>query len=228
MHHVGMVRLAGAHVAVGVAVLYVGGGDLSSNDPSSTTPATVVDRSGCPVEDEAFCEVATEAANALVAGDDQALLALSRQDTIVCDDVVIEYFPQCEAGATLHGYGLSGPQFIVDLVGEEAYVDHLDEITDRVDPAFTDELGDGAVRILGVGTCGPDEPSRRTYHLAWTAAYRSDDGEAERILGSFEFTLDDDWRIALTYAGTIGDWQAEHPDALDEAFCEAAQTPWTS
>ncbi len=145
---------------------------------------------------------------------------------IVCDDVVPEYFPECETSATLHGYGLSGPHFLVHLVNENAYVDHLRTITGRVDPSFSDEHGDGAVRIIGVGTCGPDVPGRRTYHLAWTAAHRQADGETERVLGSFEFTFADDWRIALTYVGTLAEWRAEQADPLHEAFCEAGRTPW--
>ena len=219
-------RLLVAHAVVVAATLGVPRGDVLSTTTTSPTPGTVVDSSGCPVEDETFCQAATEAANALAAGHDEALLGLSRVDTIVCDDVTPEYFPECATGAVLHGYGLSDPHFLIHLVNENAYVDHLDTITGRVDPSFSDELGDGTLRIIGVGTCGPDIPSRRTYHLAWTAAYRQDDGETERVLGSFEFTFADDWRIALTYVGTLADWRTEQADPLHEAFCEAGRTPW--
>ena len=147
-----MARLLVAHAVVVAAMLCVAGGDLSSSTPTSPTPGGVVDSAGCPVEDEVFCDVATEVANALAAGDDEALLELSRVDMIVCDDVVPEYFPECEPSATLHGYGLSGPYFLVHLVNENAFVDHLRTITGRVDRSFSDEHGDGAVRIIGVGT----------------------------------------------------------------------------
>ena len=219
-------RLLVAYVVAGAMVLCVARGDVSGTNPTSLTPDTVVDRSGCPVEDDAFCEAAAAAANALAAEDDAVLLELSRVDTIVCDDVVPEYFPECESGAVLYGYGISDPYFVVKVVDENAYADHLDTITGRVDPSFSDELGDGRPRIIGVGTCGPDEPSRRTYHLAWTAAHRQDADETKRVLGSFEFTFVDDWRIALTYIGTIANWRAEQPDPLHQAFCEAGRTPW--
>ena len=59
---------------------------------------------------------------------------------------------------------------IVEVLDEDAYRGRLDAVVTNVDPSFSDELGDGTVRVLGVGTCGPDVPGRRTYHLAWTAA----------------------------------------------------------
>ena len=218
-------RLLVAH-AVGVAVmLCVARGDVSSTTPTSPTPGTVVDSAGCPVEDEAFCEVATEAANALAAGDDEALLGLSAS-TRSSATTSPPSTSRNVTSAVLHGYGLSDPHFLVHLVNENAYVDHLGTITGGVDPSFADELGDGTLRIIGVGTCGPDVPGRRTYHLAWTAAHRQADGETERVLGSFEFTFADDWRIALTYVGTLAEWRAEQADPLHEAFCEAGRTPW--
>ena len=116
--------------------------------------------------------VAAEAANALAAGNADHLLELSRSDTIMCVDVEREYFPGCESQEVLDGYGLSGPDFVVDLVALDAFAAELEAITGGVDPSFSDEHGDGAVRVIGVGTCGPDEPGRRTYHLAWTAASR--------------------------------------------------------
>ena len=84
-------RLLVAYVVAGAMVLCVARGDVSDSNPTSLTPDTVVDRSGCPVEDDAFCEAAAAAANALAAEDDAVLLELSRVDTIVCDDVVPEY-----------------------------------------------------------------------------------------------------------------------------------------
>jgi len=222
------VRIYRRLVALTVSVALtpcVANGDVSGAD-LPLPPGTVIDGSGCPVEDDAFCDVATAAANALADGDADALLELSRLDTINCDDVAIAYFPQCETSAVLRGYGLSDPQFLVQFVDEHAYVDHLGAITGRIDPSFSDELGDGALSVIGIGTCGPDLPGRRTYHLAWTAAHRRADGDSQRVLGSFEFTLVDDWRIALTYVGTFAEWRTEHPDPFEESFCEAGRTPW--
>jgi hypothetical protein len=79
---------------------------------------------------------------------------------------------------------------------------------------------------VGIGTCGPNELGRRTYHVAWTAALRDGATPAERMLGSFELTFVDDWRIALSYVGSLTDWEAAQSDPLEEAFCAAGRSPW--
>jgi hypothetical protein len=197
---------------------------LTSASVVSTTAATIVpsvmplDPSGCPVDDAAVCATAIEVADAFAAGDAARLRELSRVDRIVCSDVRVEYFPGCATNDTLEGHGLSGPDLIVEVVDSERYLDWL--------TATTTAVGSGAVRVVGIGTCGPDQPGRRTYHVAWTAARRLDDRPAERMLGSFELTFDDDWRIALSYVGSLTDWQAAQPDPLHEAFCEAGRSPW--
>ncbi len=126
----------------------------------------------------------------------------------------------------LRGHALSGPDFVVEVVDEEGYREQLQAITSNVDPSYSDELGDGALRVIGVGTCGPDIPGRRTYHLAWTAAVSETGAPAERILGSFELTFADEWKIALWYLGPLEEWEIEQPEPLELAFCEAGRTPW--
>ena len=201
--------------------------ETTTTTPTITVPPSVdLDPANCPVRDEAFCVVAAEAANALAAGNADRLLELSRSDTINCVDVEREYFPGCESQEVLEGYGLSGPDFVVDLVALDAFAEQLEAITGGVDPSFSDEHGDGAVRVIGIGTCGPDEPGRRTYHLAWTAAFRDNGGPATRTLGSFEWLFVDDWRIVLTYRGTLADWEAAQTNPLDNVFCEAGRNPW--
>jgi hypothetical protein len=204
-----------------------------SPEPRATTgtspsPEPVrYDEAGCPVLDEAFCATATAVVEALQAGDAGRLLELSRRGRLVCADLAVEYFPACDTDDVLVGYGLSGATFLVEVVDAEAYRGRLETFTANVDPAFSDELGDGAPRVIGVGTCGPDIPGRRTYHLAWTAAASEDGAPAERVLGSFELTFEDDaWAIALWYLGSLEEWEAEQPDPLDLAFCEAGLTPW--
>jgi hypothetical protein len=49
---------------------------------------------------------------------------------------------------------------------------------------------------------------------------------AERLLGSFEFMFQDDWRIVLFYLSRLDEWELEQPDPLELAFCEADQHPW--
>jgi hypothetical protein len=193
--------------------------------PVTTTPL-MLDPSGCPVRDAAFCATAVEVADALAAGDAERLLELSRVDRIECAEVVVEYFPGCATSDVVEGHGLSGPDLIVDLVDRDLYMDWLVAMTTGVDASFTDDLGDGAVQLVGIGTCGPDQPGRRTYHVAWTAALRVDGTSAERMLGSFELTFADDWRIVLSYVGSFTDWNAAQPDPLDEAFCAAGRSPW--
>jgi hypothetical protein len=178
-----------------------------------------------PVEDAAFCAIAADVGNALVEGDIAGLMALSRIDTIVCADVSAEYFPGCARADTVVGHGVSDAGLLVTMLETPGYRDRLRTVVGAVDPTFTDEFGDGAVRLLGVGTCGPDVPGRRSYHLAWTAAIRSD-GEPRRMVASFELTYADDWRIALWYLDPYEAWVAAGQDPLRDAFCEAGRHPW--
>jgi hypothetical protein len=203
-------------------------GTTTSTATSTTTlsASIVLDPAGCPVRDEAFCVVAAEAANALAAREAGQLLELSRSGTINCVEVAREYFPGCESQEVIDGYGLSGPDLLVELVTRDAFAVRLEAITGSVDPSFSDQHGDGGVRVVGVGTCGPDEPGRRTYHLAWTAALIERGRPAMRMLGSFEWVFDDDWRIVLTYLGTLEAWEAAQTNPLDDAFCAAGRAPW--
>lgn len=200
-------------------------GDTAAS-PSPTGPLAY-DASGCPVDDEAFCATAVDAIEALQGTDAERLFALSREDRLVCAKVNREYFPGCETDDVLVGHGSSGANFLVEVLDGKAYRSQLESIVTNMDPAFSDELGDGTVRIVGVGTCGPDTPSRRTYHLAWTAAVSEGGAPAERVLGSFEFLFKDDaWRIGLWYLSPLEEWEAEQPDPLELAFCEAGRNPW--
>ena len=46
------------------------------------------------------------------------------------------------------------------------------------------------------------------------------------MFGSFEFTFDSDWRIALTYLDMLERWETEQSNPLTDSFCEAGRTPW--
>lgn len=207
--------------------------DQATPTPTEATSPTAspsgpirYETSACPIPDEAFCTTATEVIDALQAADVDRLFALSREDRLVCAELAVEYFPGCETDDVLDGHALSGPTFIVEVVDAEGYRGQLDAIVSSIDPSFADELGDGGVRVIGVGTCGPDVPGRRTYHLAWTAAVSEAGAPPERLLGSFELTFEDDWRIALWYLGPLEGWELEQPNPLELAFCEAGRTPW--
>jgi hypothetical protein len=171
------------------------------------------------VDDEAFCGTAVDVATALSRREGGSLVPLSRSTTIDCDEVAREYFPACASDDMLRGYGISGANFLVEVLGRKAYRQQLEAVIG----------GLGSTQILGVGTCGPDIPGRRTYHLSWTAAAAETGDATERLLGSFELTFDDDeWRIALWYLDTLERWEAEQTDPLTSAFCEAGLHPWSS
>jgi hypothetical protein len=231
----------GRSLLVALVVVAVAGCAGSPASPSQTgtteppdaspapTPAATLTRSGCPVPDDAFCATATRIGRAILdrAADD--LLRLSRSTTIHCAEVAREYFPGCAEEEVLTGYGISGAAFTVEVVPRPEYAERLAAVVSGIDPSSSDELGTGAPRVLGVGTCGPDIPGRRTYHVAWTAVVSDGEGDAERQLGSFEVTLEDRrWRIALWYQDGLGDWEREQPDPMTTAFCEAGLHPWAA
>jgi hypothetical protein len=202
-----------------------------SSVAGSATPSVPepLDPSGCPVDDEAFCGTALDVASALSSQDGDSLFSLSRSTTIDCAEVARRYFPGCASEDVLRGYGISGATFLVEVLGRQAYRRQLEATVGGIDASYGDDLGDGSPQVLGVGTCGPDIPGRRTYHLAWTAAAAETGGAVERLLGSFELTLDgDEWRIALFYLDTLELWEAEQTDPLTSAFCQAGLHPWPS
>ncbi len=202
-------------------------GATSTGGSPSGTPTYEV--SECPVPDEAFCATAVEVIGALRSADVERLFQLSREDRLVCAGLAVENFPMCAEDDVLEGHALGGSDFIIEVVDDDRYRRQLEAIIPNIDASFSDELGDGSVRVIGVGTCGPDEPGRRTYHIAWTAAVGAAGAPAERLLGSFELTFDDDWRIALWYLGPLADWERDQPpEPLELAFCEAGRTPWPS
>ena len=129
-------------LTAGAAVLVVTTA-CSSGDTSRSTadPPATLDAGGCPAADEAFCETATHAANALASKNAGELVELSRADTIDCADVLQEYFPQCRTGDVLEGHGLSDADLIVELVSQDAYRERLDTITGGLDAAFSDSSG---------------------------------------------------------------------------------------
>jgi hypothetical protein len=167
---------------------------------TTVAPASPVELAECPVDDAAFCATAVDVAAALAARDTGSLVALSRSTTTVCAEMAVEYFLGCADAEVLDGYGLSGPDLLVDVVDFDAYTTAIGSLNTTA----------GELRMIGVGTCGPDVPGQRTYHLAWMRG---------TSMGSFELTYEDDWKIALSYSGAKDAWP---PDS----FCQAARSPW--
>ena len=200
----------------------------SSSSPTPTrVPVPTLTRAGCPVEDDGLCDTATRIGRALLERNAAALLRLSRSDTLDCSRIAREYFPGCEDANVLTGFGLSGADFVVDVVRRSAYAQRLDDVVSAIDPGYSDALGTGAATVIGVGTCGPDIPRRRTYHVAWTTAI-DDGGGPERHLGSFEVGFDGErWGVILWYLDPLAAWEEEQPDPMTLAFCEAGLNPWS-
>jgi hypothetical protein len=84
--------------------------------------------------------------------------------------------------------------------------------------AFRSRLdGLGEAVVLGVGTCSPDDPARRSYHLAF---------EAGDQLGSLELVRrDGEWRVGMLFADTEEGWKEQFADPRTELACGNGQ-PW--
>jgi hypothetical protein len=111
---------------------------------------------------------------------------------------------QGERGA--RGFAVFTGELRFRVLSERAFRKRLAGLFERVEPGYSDSRGSGAVHVLGVGTCGPEDPERRSYHLAFTAALAGASGEpAERWLGSLELVRrDGDWVSSVVYADSVG------------------------
>jgi hypothetical protein len=160
---------------------------------------------GCPVDDAAACERAALAARALQEGDAAGLVELSYADTFVCDDLPAEMFPDCAPGKTLQGHAMTGADGKIAILATEDYEARLG--------------GLGEVTVAGVGTCGPDDPDRRSYHLAYWAPDGSTGGSLELVRREGE------WSIGIVYADSLESWQAVYDNPETELACGNVQ-PW--
>ncbi len=212
------------------------GGDEPSTPSTPTTPPATsdstqppsvrptFDRNGCPVTDPGACALAVEVATALVLSDAGHLTALSRTSEFVCDEVADLPLPACTPGAVLTGHPLIDSQPVIEVLDSAAYAAHNETVLGNVDPSFVDEHGDGAVRVIGVGTCGPDVPERRSYHVAYTAGV-NDGSDVERLVGSYELNLlDGEWLIGTAFLDSYDAWLDAYQDPLREHGC--APVPW--
>jgi hypothetical protein len=158
---------------------------------------------GCPLEDPEACARAAPAATALQEGDTARLVELSYADTFVCDDLPAELFPDCSPGETLEGHAVTGADGKFRVLSAAAYEARLAEL--------------GDVTVTGVGTCGPDDPDRRSYHVAFW------DGN---LGGSLELVRrEGEWWIGALYADSRENWKTVYADPETELACGNAQ-PW--
>jgi hypothetical protein len=218
--------LAAGMILAGCAQAIPAGVDPTISRPP--TPARSPDRAGCPVGDDDACRAARGVIDALRAGDPDAVLRLTREMTVDCTKVDRRFFQACATNTSLRGYQLTASVFSIEVLSREVYRDRLAAILANVDTAFQDEHGSGEIRSIGIGTCGPNVPDRRSYHVAWTAAVRGTDRQSERIVASFELTFAEDWRVALWFADTLRAWERAGASPMTNGFCQAGQHPWRS
>ena len=189
---------------VAVLALTACGGDEEGAPPTSSeaSPAGFT-AAGCPVDDRQACERAASAATALEEGDIARLVELSYADAFVCDDLPAEMFPDCSPGATLEGHAVTGADGKISVLDAEEYEARLAELADAT--------------VTGIGTCGPDDPDRRSYHLAFWGA---DEG------GSLELVRrEGEWSIGIVYADSLANWKTVYDDPEAELACGNVQ-PW--
>jgi hypothetical protein len=173
-----------------------------------------------PLEDRDACEVIAEAARALVDADTAALIGLSRPDRFVCAELPTDLFPACAQGGVLRGHPVASAVPIFEVLRPAAYRSQVEAILTNADPSHGDELGTGAITVLGVGTRGPEDVERRSYHLGMTMAVSEEGAPAERVLGSFEFitAMGSGW-IGLCYLDTLEEWGRVSPDPFSTIAC---------
>jgi hypothetical protein len=208
-------------------------GPTAGPTPASTAPVatapppTRLAGPGCPVDDADFCRPALVAANALLAGDPAALRGVSAVETFTCDDMPAGMVPACRPGAVLRGHGVHSVASKISVVPARDYPRWLDAMLRRVATDFGDDRGPGRVVVLGVGTCGPADPQRRSYHVAFTAALTGPAGEpARRFLGSLEFVMREGrWVTPLMYLDAVDAWRSEYRDPFRDFACGNVR-PW--
>jgi hypothetical protein len=203
-------------VVVALVALAACGGDEEGAPEATTGTASAArfEAEGCPVDDAEFCERAASAANALVAGDTARVVELSYADSFPCDDLPPELFPDCSSGRTLEGHALTGADGKITILPPAEYEARLAELT-----------GSAEVAVTGIGTCGPDDPARRSYHLGYWAVQPAETGsEEKRWGGSLEFVLrEGEWSNGLDFADSIQGWKRQYDDPETELACGNVQ-----
>ena len=202
-----------------------------SSSPPATPAATEVgsigpfSAAGCPVPDPAFCTPAAAVAEAIVAGDTAAIVELSRPDVFRCADLDASIFTGCQSADVLEGHPIGTASGSIEVFPPAAYGQELDATVEAIDPAFSDDAGTGEARVLGTSSCGPDDPERHSYYVAWTAGLGAGSGDAERVVGLYEFTFrDDKWLVGILYLDSVDAWQARHDEPLRDVGCGIS--PW--
>ena len=89
----------------------------------------------------------------------------------------------------------------------------------RTESRLSELVASSDLTVRGVGTCGPEDPERRSYHLAFGAVK-----DGEPWLGSFEFVFREGaWWISVLYADSVEAWSGEYADPEAELACGNVQ-----
>ena len=233
--------LAAAFLTVVLAACGGGGatgapaGSPATIGPSSSAPATPAaaevgsigpfSAAGCPVQDPAFCTPAAAVAEAIVAGDTAAIVELSRPDVFRCADLEASIFTGCQSADVLEGHPIGTVSGSIEVFPPRHTARSLMRPWRRSIRRSVTKPGSGEARVLGTSACGPDDPERRSYYVAWTAGLGAGSGDAERVVGLYEFTFrDDKWLVGILYLDSVDAWQARHDEPLRDVGCGI--TPW--
>jgi hypothetical protein len=204
-------------------------GSSASELPNPATQTFALE--DCPIPDEAFCETALVAVNAIATGDAKALVAVSRPEEIDCAGGQPDFFPDCETDDVLEGYWFATglfPLLTIEVLSKADYLDSMEAVFANVDGSYVDEHGDGAPRVVGVKKCGG------SWTITWTVAVSQAGTPAERMGAFFEFGTrlgPDDWGtsglwlLPLAYPETGYD---EGEPSLDEIGCDDTTMTWGS
>jgi hypothetical protein len=123
-----------------------------------------------------------------------------------CDELpALELFPDCAPGRVVDGHPFTDGEAEIRVLSEEDFRFRL--------------AGLGEPAVLGVGTCGSDDPASRSYHLAF---------EGEGALGSLELVQrEGEWSIGMLFADTEAGWKRQFDDPRAQLACGNVQ-PWDS
>ena len=205
-------------------------GRLLTPTPSAAPAPNITTFSpdGCPASEPRMCQEAAAVADALVQTNMDAIFTLSRPTDIACADVDAEIYQQCEGHASraLEGYVVAAAEPATFVAPEANYRRTLRFMEEGLDPTYSDDLGTGEYRIVGLATC---EPGVR-YQLVYLVGLGDPTSTlpADRFLGAFELTEQDrGWAISRSALDILSDWQLVFDDPLTDAGCGTIEA-WRS
>jgi hypothetical protein len=193
--------------------------------PSSPEDVTV---EACPVDDSDACDALTAGAIAILSDNAEELTELSRPQRWPCNEFA-DVLPTCTEQSAISGFTLAAANPPLEVLSRSDYTNRLAMILGGASAEYSDEHGDGSLRLLGVNTCEEPDPDDSSHHLAYTFASARDGEPPERWVATFEFAKSGGrWQIGIAYADAVAAWETRFADPLSEIGCgtiEAWRTP---